>query len=207
MFDLSLEVLGVVEDAAIASARTMGMGDRDGADQAAVESMRTSLETIAIDGTIVIGEGERDQAPMLYIGEKVGSPKTSPAPTRWILRSIRWKEPTCAPPARAAPLPCWRRPRKAACCTRRIATWRRSSSGRSQRRRRSGRAGEAEPESHRAAAAARRGRPGRGGSRPAAAREAHRRHSRSGRAHPSDLAMAIFRPALPRRSPAPACTP
>jgi len=73
MFDLSLEVLGVVEDAAIASARTMGMGDRDGADQAAVESMRKSLETIAIDGTIVIGEGERDQAPMLYIGEKVGA--------------------------------------------------------------------------------------------------------------------------------------
>jgi fructose-1,6-bisphosphatase II len=75
MFDLSLEVLGVVEDAAIASARTMGMGDRDGADRAAVESMRKSLETIAIDGTIVIGEGERDQAPMLYIGEKIGSSK------------------------------------------------------------------------------------------------------------------------------------
>jgi fructose-1,6-bisphosphatase II len=75
MFDLSLEVLGVVEDAAIASARTMGMGDREGADRAAVESMRKSLETIAIDGTIVIGEGERDQAPMLYIGEKIGSSK------------------------------------------------------------------------------------------------------------------------------------
>jgi len=75
MFDLSLEMLGVVEDAAIASARTMGMGDRDGSDRAAVESMRQSLETIDIDGTIVIGEGERDQAPMLYIGEKVGSSK------------------------------------------------------------------------------------------------------------------------------------
>jgi fructose-1,6-bisphosphatase class II len=75
MFDLSLEVLGVVEDAAIASARTMGMGDRDGSDRAAVESMRQSLETIDIDGTIVIGEGERDAAPMLYIGEKVGAAK------------------------------------------------------------------------------------------------------------------------------------
>ena len=73
MFDLSLEMLRVVEDAAIASARTMGMGDRDGADRAAVESMRCCLDTIAIDGTIVIGEGERDEAPMLYIGERVGS--------------------------------------------------------------------------------------------------------------------------------------
>src|SRR5215472_16980575 len=75
MFDLSLELLRVVEDAAIASARTMGMGDGAASDQAAVESMRRSLDTIAIDGTIVIGEGERDEAPMLYIGEKVGSGK------------------------------------------------------------------------------------------------------------------------------------
>jgi fructose-1,6-bisphosphatase class II len=73
MFDLSLEMLRVVEDAAVASARTMGMGDREGADRAAVESMRRCLDTIAIDGTIVIGEGERDEAPMLFIGEKVGS--------------------------------------------------------------------------------------------------------------------------------------
>ena len=73
MFDLSLEVLRVVEEAAIASARTMGMGDGKTADHAAVESMRRCLDTIAIDGTIVIGEGERDEAPMLYIGEKVGT--------------------------------------------------------------------------------------------------------------------------------------
>jgi fructose-1,6-bisphosphatase II len=73
MFDLSLEMLRVVEDAALASARTMGMGDRHGSDQAAVESMRRCLDTVAIDGTIVIGEGERDEAPMLYIGEKVGA--------------------------------------------------------------------------------------------------------------------------------------
>jgi fructose-1,6-bisphosphatase II len=75
MFDLSLEVLKVVEQAAIASARTMGMGDADGADQAAVESMRATLDTIGFEGTIVIGEGERDEAPMLYIGEKVGAYK------------------------------------------------------------------------------------------------------------------------------------
>ena len=73
MFDLSLEVLRVVEDSAIASARTMGMGDAKTADHAAVEAMRRCMDTIPMDGTIVIGEGERDQAPMLYIGEKVGA--------------------------------------------------------------------------------------------------------------------------------------
>jgi fructose-1,6-bisphosphatase II len=72
MFDLSLEILRVVEEAAIASARTMGMGDREGSDCAAVEAMRRCLDTIPIEGTIVIGEGERDEAPMLYIGEKLG---------------------------------------------------------------------------------------------------------------------------------------
>ena len=73
MFDLSLEMLRVVEDAAVASARTMGMGDPNASDQAAVESMRRCLDTLAIEGTIVIGEGERDEAPMLYIGERVGA--------------------------------------------------------------------------------------------------------------------------------------
>src|ERR1039457_6317719 len=77
MFDLSLEMLRVVEEAAIASARTMGMGDAQSADHAAVESMRRSMDTLAIDGTIVIGEGERDEAPMLYIGEKVGTGRLS----------------------------------------------------------------------------------------------------------------------------------
>lgn len=73
MFDLSLEMLRVVEEAAIASARTMGMGDAKAADHAAVESMRRSMDTVLMDGTIVIGEGEPDEAPMLYIGEKVGA--------------------------------------------------------------------------------------------------------------------------------------
>jgi fructose-1,6-bisphosphatase class II len=70
--DLSLEFLRVVEQAAIASAHTMGQGDRHGSDQAAVEAMRREMDAVPIDGTIVIGEGERDEAPMLYIGEKVG---------------------------------------------------------------------------------------------------------------------------------------
>jgi fructose-1,6-bisphosphatase class II len=71
--DLSLEFLRVVEQAAISSAHTMGQGDRHLSDEAAVEAMRKELDTVPIDGTIVIGEGERDEAPMLYIGEKVGA--------------------------------------------------------------------------------------------------------------------------------------
>jgi fructose-1,6-bisphosphatase II len=70
--DLSLEFLRVVEQAAIACAHTMGQGDRHRSDQVAVEAMRSVMDTVPIDGTIVIGEGERDDAPMLYIGEKVG---------------------------------------------------------------------------------------------------------------------------------------
>ncbi|HET7209736.1 MAG TPA: class II fructose-bisphosphatase [Terriglobales bacterium] len=70
--DLALEFLRVVEKAAIASARTMGQGDRKLADQVATEAMRETMDTVPMRGTIVIGEGERDEAPMLYIGEKVG---------------------------------------------------------------------------------------------------------------------------------------
>jgi fructose-1,6-bisphosphatase II len=69
---LSLEFLRVVENAAIAAARTMGFGDGHKADEAAVEAMRKTMDQVEMDGTIVIGEGERDKAPMLYIGEKVG---------------------------------------------------------------------------------------------------------------------------------------
>ena len=70
--DLSLEFLRVVEQAAIACAQTMGQGDAHKSDTAAVEAMRRELDSVPIDGTIVIGEGERDDAPMLYIGEQVG---------------------------------------------------------------------------------------------------------------------------------------
>jgi fructose-1,6-bisphosphatase class II len=70
--DLSLEFLRVVEQAAIACAHTMGQGDRHKSDQVAVETMRKVMDSVPIDGTIVIGEGERDEAPMLYIGERVG---------------------------------------------------------------------------------------------------------------------------------------
>ena len=70
--DLSLDFLRVVEQAAIACAQTMGQGDRHKSDQVAVEAMRREMDSVPIDGTIVIGEGERDEAPMLFIGEKVG---------------------------------------------------------------------------------------------------------------------------------------
>ena len=72
-FELALEFLRVVEDAAIAAAKTMGQGDRKHADHVAVEAMRQTMDTVHMQGTIVIGEGERDEAPMLYIGEQVGA--------------------------------------------------------------------------------------------------------------------------------------
>ena len=73
--NLSLEAVRVTEAAAIASIEWMGRGDEHAADQAAVDAMRTALNGLAIDGTVVIGEGERDEAPMLFIGEKVGTGK------------------------------------------------------------------------------------------------------------------------------------
>ena len=71
--NLAMEFVRVTEMAAIASARLMGRGDEKAADQAAVDAMRAMLDSIDCDATVVIGEGERDEAPMLYIGEKVGT--------------------------------------------------------------------------------------------------------------------------------------
>jgi fructose-1,6-bisphosphatase II / sedoheptulose-1,7-bisphosphatase len=71
--NLALEAVRVTEAAALSASRLMGRGDEKAADQAAVDAMRHALNGLAIDGTVVIGEGERDEAPMLYIGEKVGT--------------------------------------------------------------------------------------------------------------------------------------
>jgi len=71
--NLALEAARVTEAAALAASRLMGRGDEKAADQAAVDAMRRALNALSIDGTVVIGEGERDEAPMLYIGEKVGA--------------------------------------------------------------------------------------------------------------------------------------
>src|SRR6187397_1589318 len=69
---LTLELVRVTERAAVSSARLRGRGDEKSADQAAVDAMRRELNKLPIDGTVVIGEGERDEAPMLFIGEEVG---------------------------------------------------------------------------------------------------------------------------------------
>src|SRR5579862_8961818 len=74
---LTLEIVRVTERAAVSAARLRGRGNEKAADQAAVDAMRRELNRLPIDGTIVIGEGERDEAPMLFIGEKVGT-KTGP---------------------------------------------------------------------------------------------------------------------------------
>jgi len=70
---LALEAVRVTEIAALSASRMVGQGDEKAADQAAVDAMRQALNTLEMDGTVVIGEGERDEAPMLYIGEKVGT--------------------------------------------------------------------------------------------------------------------------------------
>ncbi len=71
--NLALEAVRVTEAAALSASRLMGRGDEKAADQAAVDAMRQALNSLAIEGTVVIGEGERDEAPMLFIGEKVGT--------------------------------------------------------------------------------------------------------------------------------------
>jgi fructose-1,6-bisphosphatase class II len=85
--DLSLDFLSVVEQAAIACAKTMGQGDRHKSDRVAVEAMRKCMDSVPIDGTIVIGEGERDEAPMLFIGEKVGM-ATKPENASLVFRKV-----------------------------------------------------------------------------------------------------------------------
>ena len=90
---LSLGLARVSEAAAIAAAKLIGRGDEKAADQAAVDAMRTQLNLLDIQGVVVIGEGERDEAPMLYIGEEVGT-GDGPASTS---RSTRWKAPRSPP--------------------------------------------------------------------------------------------------------------
>jgi fructose-1,6-bisphosphatase II len=70
--NLALELVRVTEAAALAAARMVGRGDKEGADQAAVDAMRLVLDTVSMDGVVIIGEGEKDEAPMLYNGEQIG---------------------------------------------------------------------------------------------------------------------------------------
>src|SRR5579872_3147256 len=71
--NLAMELVRVTEAAALAAGRWMGRGDKNGADGAAVDAMRIVLSTVSMDGVVVIGEGEKDEAPMLYNGERIGS--------------------------------------------------------------------------------------------------------------------------------------
>ncbi len=100
--NLALEVVRITEAAALASARLMGRGDRKLADHVAVEAMREAFDAIDIRGTVVIGEGERDEAPMLFIGEQVGAgwKRRRRTRRRSTSRSIRSRARTCARPAR-----------------------------------------------------------------------------------------------------------
>jgi fructose-1,6-bisphosphatase II len=93
--NLALEVVRITEAAALASARLMGRGDRKLADHVAVEAMRRAFDTIDIRGTVVIGEGERDEAPMLFIGETVRPARPR---RRSISPSIPSRARTCARP-------------------------------------------------------------------------------------------------------------
>src|SRR5437879_7996226 len=76
--NLAMELVRVTEAAALAASRCMGRGDKEGADGAAVEAMRVVLATVAMDGVVVIGEGEKDEAPMLYNGEQIGDGSPPP---------------------------------------------------------------------------------------------------------------------------------
>ena len=134
--DLALELLRVVEAAAIASAREMGTGDRKKADQVATETMRRVMDTVPMRGTIVIGEGERDEAPMLYIGEKVGrAPKDRrrlPG-SGYCSRSAGRHQPLRH--RRAGPICVLAAASAVDYCTRRTATWKKSWSARPARAR------------------------------------------------------------------------
>ena len=88
--NLALELVRVTEVAAIAASRYMGRGDKEAADGAAVDAMRAQLSVVSMDGTVIIGEGEKDEAPMLYNGERIGTGE----PPRSTSRSIR----STAPP-------------------------------------------------------------------------------------------------------------
>ena len=121
---LSIEIVRVTERAAVSAARLRGRGDEKAADQAAVDAMRRELNKLPIDGTVVIGEGERDEAPMLFIGEEVGTKK---GPKVDIAVDPLEGTTLCAKnmPVRSRPWP-WRKAGR--CSTRPTSTWRRSPS-------------------------------------------------------------------------------
>jgi fructose-1,6-bisphosphatase II / sedoheptulose-1,7-bisphosphatase len=125
---LLLEIVRVTERAAVAAARLRGRGAEKKSDQAAVDAMRRELSGLAIDGTVVIGEGEMDEAPMLFIGEKVG---TGSGPKVDIAVDPLEGTTLCAKNMPGAIATLWRR--TAHFCTRPTSIWTRSRSGRATR--------------------------------------------------------------------------
>ena len=122
---LTLEFVRVTEAAAVKAGRLMGKGDKMGADQLAVDGMHSILSTVPIDGTVVIGEGEMDEAPMLYIGEKVGAGGTE------VDIAVDPLEGTnLTAKGQDGPLPSWPSPARGTCSTLRTCTWKSSASAR-----------------------------------------------------------------------------
>lgn len=125
---LTLEFVRVTEAAAVKAGRLMGKGDKNGADQLAVDGMHSILSTVPIDGTVVIGEGEMDEAPMLYIGEKVGAGGTE------VDIAVDPLEGTnLTAKGRTDPFRSWLLPGKAIYFTRRTCIWKSSASDRGLR--------------------------------------------------------------------------
>ncbi len=133
---LALEMIRVTEAAAISSARLMGRGDTTGADRVAVEAMRRTLDELPIDATIVIGEGERDSAPMLFIGERVGDRRAAGGDVPAIDIAVDPLEgTTLVSHGQANAITVLAASERAACSTPRTATWRSCASARSWRAR------------------------------------------------------------------------
>ena len=130
---LSLEFLRVVERAAIASAHTMGLGDRHKSDQVAVEAMRSEMDHVGMDGTIVIGEGRARRSADAFHrrkGRRRGKGQDPANIPKSSSPSTRSKAPTSAPPANRTPSSCSPPANPADCYTRPTFTWRKSSSAR-----------------------------------------------------------------------------
>ena len=121
--NLALELVRVTEAAALAAARWVGRGDKEAADQAAVDAMRFTLHAVPMDGIVVIGEGEKDEAPMLYNGEQIGD--GSPPEVDVAVDPLEGTRLTARGSRARSPWSRW--PSAAACSTRaRASTWRRS---------------------------------------------------------------------------------
>ena len=100
--NLALELVRVTEAAAMAGGRWVGRGDKNGADGAAVNAMRRLISSVAMNGVVVIGEGEKDDAPMLFNGERVGTGEGPEADVAVAMPSV-----VLAPPLSGTPLPTW----------------------------------------------------------------------------------------------------